>query len=208
VVGWDDDCLVELCCWCVQVYVGMRTIRIDNTGAVVSMTISPALPSPYVMDNFNPSTVTVTYVSGPAITSVTFYKQMSTSSSLIGEGQSGVRAPVRSSAVAGGGVWQLCMLTCGNYGAAGTVSAAPWTTSITAYEVPVGGTLTIQALVFSSTGVCESTALGHSDGTQSVSVHVCMPPTLHNGVGMVFVCGGRCAKCHHPGVRSSEGCQQ
>jgi hypothetical protein len=67
-----------------QVYDSVRVIRIDNTGPVVTMAISPPYAPPYVMDNFNPSTVTVAYVSGPAITSVTFLKGLSTTTTLIG----------------------------------------------------------------------------------------------------------------------------
>lgn len=66
-------------------------IRIDNTGPVVTMGISPSFATPYVMDNYNPSTVTVAYVSGPAITSVTFMKQLSSMATLIGMLQSWTR---------------------------------------------------------------------------------------------------------------------
>ncbi len=67
-----------------QVYTAAKVIRIDNSGPVVTMGISPTFAVPYVMDNYNPSTVTVTYVSGPAITSVTFLKQLPTNATLIG----------------------------------------------------------------------------------------------------------------------------
>ena len=54
------------------------------TGPVVSITISPQFASPYVMDNVNPSTVTLVYHGGPAISYVTFYKELGASSTLIG----------------------------------------------------------------------------------------------------------------------------
>lgn len=67
-----------------QVYESLRVIRIDNSGPVVTMSISPSFAMPYVMDNFNPSTASVTYVSGPAISSVTFLKVLNTTTTLIG----------------------------------------------------------------------------------------------------------------------------
>jgi hypothetical protein len=67
-----------------QVLEAVRVVRIDNSGPVVTMGISPVFPAPFVMDNYSPSTVTVTYVSGPPITSVTFYKEMTATTSLIG----------------------------------------------------------------------------------------------------------------------------
>ncbi len=51
---------------------------------MVTSRISPEFVDPYVMDNGHPSVVTVEYVRGPPITSVTFYKEMETSTTLIG----------------------------------------------------------------------------------------------------------------------------
>jgi hypothetical protein len=51
---------------------------------VVTSSISPVLASPFVMDNVSPSVATVEYVSGPAISNVTFYKEMETRTTLIG----------------------------------------------------------------------------------------------------------------------------
>ena len=100
-----------------QVLQAVRVIRIDNSGPVVTGSISPAFPTPYVMDNVNPSVVTITYNSGPPITSITFFKEMKTATTLIG-----------------------------------TVSSAPWSTTVTAFEIPAGGTVTIKAIVKSGPG--------------------------------------------------------
>ena len=59
-------------------------MRIDNSGPVVDMSISPAFPAPFVMDNYSPSTVTIRYLGGPPITSITFYKEMAATTTLIG----------------------------------------------------------------------------------------------------------------------------
>jgi hypothetical protein len=59
-------------------------IAVDNSGPVVTISMSPSQPAPYLMDNFNPSTVSVVYLSGPAIAKVTFVKQMAKTASLIG----------------------------------------------------------------------------------------------------------------------------
>ncbi len=67
-----------------QVYQNARGIRVDNSGPIVTATISPVLPAPYVVDTLNPSTVAVTYISGPPISSVTFQKVLNTSTTLIG----------------------------------------------------------------------------------------------------------------------------
>jgi hypothetical protein len=66
-----------------QVLQAVRVVRIDNSGPVVDMVLSPRFPDPFVMDNYSPSRVTVTYVSGPPIRSVTFYKEMATTTTLI-----------------------------------------------------------------------------------------------------------------------------
>ncbi len=95
----------------------MRVVKIDNSGPMVTSSIEPAFVSPYVMDNVNPSVVTVTYTSGPPITSVTFYKEMADSTTLIG-----------------------------------TVTSAPWSITVTAYEILTGGSVTIKAIVYSSPG--------------------------------------------------------
>ena len=67
-----------------QVIQAVRVIKIDNSGPVVTSRISPEFVNPYVMDNVNPSVATVEYISGPPITSVTFYKEMESSTALIG----------------------------------------------------------------------------------------------------------------------------
>ena len=61
-----------------------RLIRVDNMGPQIRMSISPVLSDPYVMDNVNPSVVTVSHVGGPAVSYVTFYKEMESWTSLIG----------------------------------------------------------------------------------------------------------------------------
>jgi hypothetical protein len=118
-------------------------VRVDNTGPVVTSSISPSFVSPYVMDNVNPSVVTVTYVSGPPITSVTFYKEMRTTTTLIG-----------------------------------TVTSAPWSTTVTAFEIATGGSLTIKAVVKSSPGtVLLSRAqfdVAHSSSIQVIRVRFCL----------------------------------
>jgi hypothetical protein len=52
-----------------------RTVRIENAGPVVTLTVgtSPAVPVPYLIDGINPFTATVNYASGPSIASVTFF---------------------------------------------------------------------------------------------------------------------------------------
>ena len=95
----------------------VRVVKIDNSGPMVTSSIEPAFVSPYVMDNVNPSVVTVTYTSGPPITSVTFYKEMADSTTRIG-----------------------------------TVTSAPWSITVTAYEILTGGSVTIKAIVYSSPG--------------------------------------------------------
>lgn len=70
--------------WAGQVLQAVRVVRIDNTGPKVAMTVSPSYVMPFVMNNVDESTVTVTYVSGPPITSVTFYKELADTSVLIG----------------------------------------------------------------------------------------------------------------------------
>jgi hypothetical protein len=81
------------------------------------MAVYPVYTNPFVMNNVDPSIVSLTYVSGPPITSVTFYKEMTDTSTLIG-----------------------------------TVTSAPWQTTVTAYEIATGGAITIKAVVFSSPG--------------------------------------------------------
>ncbi len=67
-----------------QVLEAVRVVRVDNSGPVIDMAVSPVFPEPFVMDNYRPSTVTVTYISGPPIKTVTFYKEMATTTTLIG----------------------------------------------------------------------------------------------------------------------------
>jgi hypothetical protein len=40
------------------------------------MSISPSYSDPFVMDNVNPSTVTVTHIGGPAVAFVVFFKEL------------------------------------------------------------------------------------------------------------------------------------
>ncbi len=82
---WDlGSGVVCIRCRFRQVVQAVRVIKIDNTGPVVTYRKSPVFVDPYVMDNVNPSVATVEYVSGPPITSVTFFKEMEASTTLIG----------------------------------------------------------------------------------------------------------------------------
>ncbi len=54
-----------------------RVFRVDNTGPVVAVTASPTFGGAFVLSNVEDSVVTATYVSGPAIATVSFYRELS-----------------------------------------------------------------------------------------------------------------------------------
>lgn len=62
---------------------GSKILKIDNTGPVVTLSLSPVVNAPFVIDNVNTFTATVTYISGPAIARVSFFKDLTFSSTLV-----------------------------------------------------------------------------------------------------------------------------
>ena len=61
-----------------------KVINIDNTGPLVTLTVSPTLAAPFLIDNVATFTVSSTYVSGPTISVIYYYLDLATTSSLLG----------------------------------------------------------------------------------------------------------------------------
>ena len=66
-----------------------KVINIDNTGPLVTLSLSPVLSAPFIIDNVATFTVSSTYVSGPAISLVYYYLDLESSSRLLGTSSTG-----------------------------------------------------------------------------------------------------------------------
>lgn len=61
-----------------------KVINIDNSGPVVTLSATPAMVAPFVIDNVNTFTLTSAYVSGPAISIVYYYMDLTSGTTLLG----------------------------------------------------------------------------------------------------------------------------
>lgn len=65
-------------------YTSNKVVTIDNAGPVATLSTGPALGGSYVIDSLGTTTATVSYVSGAAIASVSFYLDQTSMSTFIG----------------------------------------------------------------------------------------------------------------------------